>query len=81
MYRTSAKACLAYLSVCSRLARYAKQLFEYSYAMSHVALNIVAEFKAKQGMQDRVRQALERMIEPTQNEPDFRQAKHQGPQH
>lgn len=47
--------------------------------MSHVALSIVAEFKAKQGMQESMRRSLERAIEPTQSEPANRgYALHQG---
>jgi quinol monooxygenase YgiN len=47
--------------------------------MAQIELNIVAEFKAKNGMQDRVRQSLERMIEPTLNEDaNLGYALHQG---
>lgn len=47
--------------------------------MAHIELNVIARFKAKQGMEQRVRETLESMIEPTLNEAgNVGYALHQG---
>lgn len=47
--------------------------------MPNIDINVVALFKAKPGMEQRVRQALERAIEPTLGEdPNVGYALHQG---
>lgn len=47
--------------------------------MAHIELNVLARFTAKPGMEQRVREALERMIEPSLNEEaNVGYALHQG---